>query len=291
MGPGHADGNFVVSRVTAQLVPPAAAKPNARFVRVALPGKDRILSLAEVQVFSGAENVALKGEAKQSSTAFDGPATLAIDGKTGGNFDNKSVTHTNVEADPWWEVDLKADKAIDRIVLWNRTPLEERLAGYRIELLNDKREVVWKVEGKTAPKPSAAHETGGARPVAFAAAFADYEQADFPAAAVLDETPKKKNGWAVGGATGKPHTLTLLPAAGIDVPDGSKVVVNIEQQSSAPTTPSGTFGWPSPTSPASPSRPGCRPPCWRPWRSPPTSGPTPRRRPSASTTSARWPPS
>ena len=45
------------------------------------------------------------------------------------------------------------------------------------------------------------------------------------------QTPKKKNGWAVGGATGKPHTLTLLPAAGVDVPAGSKLVVTIEQQS------------------------------------------------------------
>ena len=158
MGPGHAGGNFVISRVTAQLVPPAAAKPTARFVRVALPGKDRILSLAEVQVFSGTENVALKGEARQSSTAFDGPAKLAIDGKTDGNFDKKSVTHTNVEADPWWEVDLKGDKAIDRIVLWNRTPLEERLAGYRLELLNDKREVG--LEGRRQDRPEA---VGGAR--------------------------------------------------------------------------------------------------------------------------------
>jgi hypothetical protein len=231
MGPGHSGGNFVISRVTAQLVSPATSRPTARFVRVSLPGKERILSLAEVQVFSGSENVALKGEARQSSTLFDGPAKLAIDGKTDGNFDNKSVTHTNVENDPWWEVDLKGDKAIDRIILWNRTPLEERLAGYRLELLNDKREVVWKTEGKTAPKPSATHETSGARPVTFAAAFADYEQDGFPAAAVLDETPKKKNGWAVGGATGKPHTLTLLPAAGLDVPDGSKLVVTIEQQS------------------------------------------------------------
>ena len=82
MGPGHAGGNFVVSRVTAQLVPPATARPTGRFVRISLPGKDRILSLAEVQVFSGAENVALKGEAKQSSTDYDGPAKLAIDGNT-----------------------------------------------------------------------------------------------------------------------------------------------------------------------------------------------------------------
>jgi hypothetical protein len=231
MGPGHSGGNFVISRVNAQLVPPATSRPTARFVRVSLPGRDRILSLAEVQVLSGAENVALKGEARQSSTAVDGPAKLAIDGNTDGNFDKKSVTHTAVEADPWWEVDLKGDKPIDRVVLWNRTPLEERLAGYRLELLNEKREVVWKIDGKTLPKPSAAHETSGARPITFAAAFADYEQAGFPASAILDGNVAKKNGWAVGGATGKPHTLTLLPAAGIDVPAGSKLIVTIEQQS------------------------------------------------------------
>ncbi|MBO0698692.1 MAG: DUF1549 domain-containing protein, partial [Zavarzinella sp.] len=212
MGPGHAGGNFVLSKVSAQVVPPGTARPTGRFVRISLPGKDRILSLAEVQVLSGAENVALKGEAKQSSTAFDGPAKLAIDGKTDGKYENKSVTHTAVEADPWWEVDLKGDKAVDRVVVWNRLDgLETRLAGYRLELLNEKREVVWKAEGKAAPKPSATHETSGARPVAFTAAFADYEQPGFPAAAVLDESPKKKNGWAVGGSTGKPHTLTLLP--------------------------------------------------------------------------------
>jgi Protein of unknown function (DUF1553)/Protein of unknown function (DUF1549)/Planctomycete cytochrome C/NedA-like, galactose-binding domain len=232
MGPGHSKGNFVVSRVTAQIVPPATARPMGRFVRVTLPGSERILSLAEVLVMSGSENVALKGDAKQSSTTFDGAAKLAIDGKTDGKYENKSVTHTAIEKDPWWEVDLKGDRSIDQIVVWNRLDsLEDRLAGYRVEILNEKREVVWKADGKTAPKPSTKHETSGAREVAFTAAFADYEQSGFPAAAVLDANAKKKNGWAVGGATGKPHTLTLLPAAGVDVPDGSKLVVAIEQQS------------------------------------------------------------
>jgi mono/diheme cytochrome c family protein len=232
MGPGHAGGNFVISKVTARLVPPAAARPAGRYVRLSLPGKDRILSLAEVQVFSGSENVAPKGEARQSSTDYDGPARLAIDGNTDGKYASKSVTHTKAEADPWWEVDLKGDKPVDRVVVWNRLDgVEARLAGYRVELLNEKREVVWKADGKAAPKPSAAHETNGARPVTFTAAYADYEQAGFPAAAVLDESPKKKNGWAVGGSTGKPHTLTLLPGAGVDVPDGSKLLVTIEQNS------------------------------------------------------------
>src|SRR5262245_11165226 len=231
-GPGHAGGNFVISRVTAQVVPPASVKPSARFVRITLPGANRILSLAEVQVFSGSENVAPKGEAKQSSTDYDGPAKLAIDGNTNGQFDGKSVTHTKTEKDPWWEVDLGGDKPVDKVVLWNRLDgVEHRLANYRLELLNEKRELVWRVDGKDAPKPSATHEAGGPRPVAFTAAYADYEQAGFPAAAVLDADPKKKNGWAVGGATGKPHTLTLLPGTGVDVPDGSKLVVTIEQNS------------------------------------------------------------
>jgi hypothetical protein len=232
MGPGHSGGNFIVSRVTAQLVPPSATKPAGQFVRISLPGDNRILSLAEVQVFSGMENIALKGEAKQSSTDYDGQAKLAIDGNTDGNFDKMSVTHTKAEKGPWWEVDLKAEKPIDRIVLWNRTGgVEDRLAGYKLELLNEKREVVWHTDGKVVPKPSTTHQTSGSRAVQFTAAFADYEQSGFPASAVLDENPKKQNGWAIGGATGKPHSVTLLPASGVDIPEGSKLVVTIEQQS------------------------------------------------------------
>src|SRR6185503_468925 len=68
-GPGHAAGNFVVTQVRATLVPPAATgSPSARYVRIELPGKGKLLQLAEVQVFSGGENIALKGEARQSST-------------------------------------------------------------------------------------------------------------------------------------------------------------------------------------------------------------------------------
>ena len=185
----------MISHVAAQLVPPStsqAARPLR--ARLACPGPNRILSLAEVQVFSGTENIALKGEAKQISTDYDGHAKLAIDGNTDGNFEKKSVTHTKAGADPWWEVDLKGTKAIDRIVLWNRTGgVEDRLAGYRLELLNEKHEVVWQAIGKSAPKPSVAHETSGARSAhAFTAAFADYEQAGFPAAAVLDANRQEK---------------------------------------------------------------------------------------------------
>src|SRR6185369_9735844 len=65
-GPGHASGNFVVTRVRATVVPPDGGRgPKVRFVRIELPGKGKLLQLAEVQVFSGGENVAVKGEASQ----------------------------------------------------------------------------------------------------------------------------------------------------------------------------------------------------------------------------------
>ena len=52
-GVGHAGGNFVVTRVKGSVLPPKGARLSGRFVRVELPGKDKMLSLAEVQVFDG----------------------------------------------------------------------------------------------------------------------------------------------------------------------------------------------------------------------------------------------
>jgi len=45
-GVGHADGNFVVTRVTAKVAPPTESIPRGRYVRIEIPGKDKILSLA-----------------------------------------------------------------------------------------------------------------------------------------------------------------------------------------------------------------------------------------------------
>jgi hypothetical protein len=93
-GAGFAGGNFVITRVRAEVVPPAGTVQSGRFVRIELPGSSRILSLAEVQVFHGDENIAAKGTATQSSTAFDGPPQLAIDGDTNGDY-NAALTSVN----------------------------------------------------------------------------------------------------------------------------------------------------------------------------------------------------
>jgi hypothetical protein len=48
-------------------------------------------------------------------------ATFAIDGNTSGNWADGSVTATNFEATPWWEIDLGSSQYIDYINVFNRT--------------------------------------------------------------------------------------------------------------------------------------------------------------------------
>jgi len=66
-------------------------------------------------------NLALNKAATQSSTLADGAAARAVDGSTDGDWVNGSVTHTNAEFQPWWQVDLGGVQTIDAINVFNRT--------------------------------------------------------------------------------------------------------------------------------------------------------------------------
>ena len=237
---GKGGGNFVVTRMRAALVPPNPARgPKARFVRIELPGKAKFLQIAEVQVFSGGENVARRGEARQISTYTDAVAQRAIDGNTAAEYEKKSVAHTEQGDDPWWEVDLKDEREIERVVIWNRAELPERMQDFRIVALNAQRQTVWEKSGNDAPVLSAAIELNGGREIKFTEAVADFTQADFDEDLVLSDTPAPKRGkkrgpqkgWAAGGAIGKPHTLALLTEQTVEVAPGAKLRVTIEQQS------------------------------------------------------------
>ncbi len=225
-------GNFVLTSLKAEVVPPdAKAASQARFVRVELPGAKKMLQLAEVQVFSGAENLAPKGVASHSSQYQDAAAKRANDGNTSGEYKNGSVSHTSGnDNDPWWEVDLKAAKPVDRVVVWNRTDgnVHTRLEGFRVVLLDEKRQIVWKSDLTPAPVKEKAFAVSGPVSVGFTTALADYEQSGFETVKFL--APKSK-GWAVGGAAEKPHTLTLLTNSPVVVPAGAKLRVTLEQKS------------------------------------------------------------
>ncbi|MBC7817395.1 MAG: DUF1553 domain-containing protein, partial [Planctomycetaceae bacterium] len=232
-GAGFGGGNFVVSKISATITPPNGTRLNGRFVRVELPGKARFLHLAEVQVFAGNDNHALKGEAKQSTTDYGGDAKRANDGNTSGDYAKNSVSHTAQEDNPWWEVDLKSELPIDRVVLWNRTDAgtEERMRNFRVLVLNDKHEPVWQKDYVDPPKPSSELALSGVRGVPFATAFADHDQgAGFEAKVVL--APQANKGWAVGGKIDQPHALTLVTSAPVDVAEGSTLTITLEQTSS-----------------------------------------------------------
>lgn len=121
--------------------------PNVgRYVRVENLAESGFLHIAEVQVFSGENNVAMKGKASQSSVDYNGPPKLAIDGNTNGDFSGAmSTTHTKQEKNPWWEVDLGANTTIDKVVIWNRTDndLFNRMKSCRVVILDEKRQPVW----------------------------------------------------------------------------------------------------------------------------------------------------
>jgi putative heme-binding domain-containing protein len=155
-------------------LPPELAKTvetgklvSGRYVRIELPGKQRTLTLAEVQVMSGGTNVALRGKASQSNTAHGGGASRAIDGNTSGNFADGTSTHTlEGTDDPWWEVDLGREQLIEKIVVWNRTDgnLGSRLNNFVVRVLDADKRTVFQSVKNPAPKEKAEFKVGAAAP-------------------------------------------------------------------------------------------------------------------------------
>jgi hypothetical protein len=143
---------------TQQTAPTKRSGPlPVRFIRIELPGKKVFLSLAEVEVLVGEKNVARTGTATQISVDYNGPAKLAIDGNTSGEFaEAKSTTHTAVGDNPWWEVDLGKSQNVDRVQIWNRTDSEvgSRLKNFRVIALDEKRRPLWVTTVVAPPNPS-----------------------------------------------------------------------------------------------------------------------------------------
>ncbi len=142
----------------------AADHPSAQFVRISLPGKGRILTLAEVEVISGGKNIAPSGTATQSSESAGGKPERGIDGNKDGDYNKGGQTHTSQgkdAKDPWWELDLGSVKEIEKIQIWNRNSLEERLDGFTLELLDQNRKPVLSKEDNAAPLGSVAFQFGG----------------------------------------------------------------------------------------------------------------------------------
>jgi RHS repeat-associated protein len=108
-----------------------------RYVRVQLAASADCLALAEVEALGQAvaapTNLAQGKPATQSSDLFGGVASRAVDGNTSGLWSGNSVTHTDNQAQPWWQVDLGAVQSLQTVRLWNRTDCcSERLSNFYV---------------------------------------------------------------------------------------------------------------------------------------------------------------
>ncbi len=159
----------------------AAAKPapaptatkgakTARYVRIQLPGKKRILTLAEVEVISGGKNVARSGKATQSSTHGGAGAERAIDGNKSPDWGKGGQTHTvNAgEKEPWWELDLGKAVSIEKVQVWNRQGFQSRLDQFSVTLLDANRKPVFEKKDIAAGDSVAIDIAGGGKPAYFA---------------------------------------------------------------------------------------------------------------------------
>ena len=209
-GPGRSSGgNFVLNEFSLSASELPAKKTTGRIVRIEQPGKQTMVHLAEVQVFSRGVNVALKGTANQSGQYDAAAAKRAIDGKTDGDYHKNSVSHTAITDNAFWEVDLAAETELDKIVIWNRTDggTATRLKGAKLSVLDGKRNLVFDTTISDPPKTSADFALSSSRTLPLANASAGHSQGGFDVAGAIDGDAK--TGWAIGGAIGQPHAAVF----------------------------------------------------------------------------------
>lgn len=91
-------------------------------------------------------NLAYGKDTDQSSTytGTGGESCKAVDGNTSGNWGDQSITHTQNQSNPWWEVDLGSNESIGDIVIHNRTNCcSSRLSNFTVSVLNSSGNTQW----------------------------------------------------------------------------------------------------------------------------------------------------
>ena len=73
------------------------------------------------------ENIALQRNTAQSLQYGGGAASRAVDGNFDGLWSHGSCTHTQLQTDPWWRVDLGSSKPVSEVFIVNRVGGENRL--------------------------------------------------------------------------------------------------------------------------------------------------------------------
>ena len=122
------------------------APVKARYVRVASGRATNYLHFAEVEVYAGGKNIAVKKPVKASSTMGSFTPEKAVDGVVEYTFgkDASFWSSSRDKGGEWWELDLGAEVPVEKLVLYNRLDCcQERLEGALLSLLSDRHAPVW----------------------------------------------------------------------------------------------------------------------------------------------------
>lgn len=84
------------------------------------------------------ENIAAHKSASQSSTAYGGDASRAVDGNRDNDYGHRSVTHTDFQDHSWWKVDLEKEESVGTVRIYNRGDgdVANRLSNFDVILLD-----------------------------------------------------------------------------------------------------------------------------------------------------------
>ncbi|GMH42282.1 hypothetical protein BSKO_10201 [Bryopsis sp. KO-2023] len=125
-------------------------KGKGRFLTIRIPGNSKILTLCEVEAIGPVqqESILSKGRPTfQSTTAWGGPSSRAVDGNLDTNYGGGSCTHTGLGSNrrqertdnPWWTVDLGGKRQITKVLVTNRKDCcSERLRNFEIRVGDSK---------------------------------------------------------------------------------------------------------------------------------------------------------
>jgi hypothetical protein len=97
-----------------------------------------IIAMKDSSLMGIHENIALGMKTLQSSLVQPGYSELGVDGNLDQNFDNhfwerNSVTHTDAQVSPWWEVDLADSTLIQKVVIYSRNEdYEDELSNFSL---------------------------------------------------------------------------------------------------------------------------------------------------------------
>ncbi|XP_068994737.1 uncharacterized protein [Embiotoca jacksoni] len=114
-----------------------------RYLNIVIPGRKEYLTLCEVEVegeLSGKPaptllNIARVGKVTQSSLSWNGIPERAIDGNRASNWGQGSCTHTNMNQNPWWRLDLLKTYKVMSVTITNRQDCcHQRINGAEIHI-------------------------------------------------------------------------------------------------------------------------------------------------------------